>query len=115
VTCLPRVVGVRSGSPGLDRACAGGVRGLEFVASRPLGGAWLLDGLWHRLGIDTLPRRDAAGTGSDPVVERVLFALVANRALAPSSKLAATGWMAHDVHIPGLGGYTVSDDACYRG
>ncbi|OLM09186.1 MULTISPECIES: IS1634 family transposase [unclassified Pseudonocardia] len=81
---------------------------------------WLLDGLWHRLGIDTLLRRLAAGTSGrsggrsrrDPVVERVLFALVANRALAPSSKLAATGWVAHDVHVPGLD--TVSDDACYR-
>jgi len=30
-------------------------------------------------------RRLAAGTRRDPVVERVLFALVANRALAPSS------------------------------
>jgi Transposase len=90
--------------------------GLEFVESRPLGGAWLLDGLWRRLGIDRLLRRLAAGTRRDPVVERVLFALVANRALAPSSKLAATGWVAHDVHLSGLtgGDYTVSDDACYR-
>jgi hypothetical protein len=88
------------------------VPGLEFVESRPLGGAWLLDGLWHRLGIDTLLRRLAAGTRRDPIVERVLFALVANRALAPSSKLAATSWVAHDVHVPGLD--TVSDDACYR-
>ena len=49
-------------------------------------------------------------------MERVLFALVANRALAPSSKLAATSWIAHDVHLPGLTGsdYRVSDDACYR-
>jgi hypothetical protein len=46
------------------------------------------------------------------VVERVLIALVANRALAPSSKLAATSWIAHDVHLPGL--EQVSDDACYR-
>ena len=89
-----------------------GVPGLEFVESRPLGGAWLLDRLWHRLGIDTLLRRLAAGTRRDPVVERVLFALVANRALAPSSKLAATSWVAHDVHLPGLA--EVSDDACYR-
>src|SRR6266540_2126197 len=43
---------------------------------------------------------------------RVLFALVTNRALAPSSKLAAAGWVTHDVHIPGLA--EVSDDACYR-
>jgi hypothetical protein len=86
--------------------------GLEFVQSRPLSGVWLLDRLWHRLGIDTLLRRLATGTRRDPVVERVLFALVANRALAPSSKLAATSWVAHDVHLPGLD--AVSDDACYR-
>ena len=42
----------------------------------------------------------------------MLFALVANRALAPSSKLAAAAWMCHDVHIPGLA--QTSDDACYR-
>ncbi|HEY2762517.1 MAG TPA: IS1634 family transposase [Pseudonocardiaceae bacterium] len=112
ITALTRVVGVEASSTGPDRARAGGLPGLEFVESRPLGGAWLLDGLWHRLGIDTLPRRLAAGTRRDPVVERVLFALVANRALAPSSKLAATSWVAHDVHVPGLD--TVSDDACYR-
>jgi hypothetical protein len=45
-------------------------------------------------------------------VERVLFALVANRALKPSSKLAAADWVCHDVHLPGLP--FVTDDACYR-
>src|SRR3954452_11775228 len=112
IAALTRVVGVEAAASGPDRARAIGVAGLEFVESRPLGGAWLLDGLWHRLGIDTLLRRLAAGTRRDPVVERVLFALVANRALAPSSKLAATCWVAHDVHLPGLA--AVSDDACYR-
>jgi hypothetical protein len=89
-----------------------GVPGLAFTDSRPLGGAWLLDGLWQQLGIDTLLRRLAAGTRRDPIVERVLFTLVANRALAPSSKLAATGWLAERVHIPGI--EATSDDACYR-
>ena len=42
----------------------------------------------------------------------MLFGLVANRALAPSSKLAASEWMSRDVHIDGLG--EVTDDACYR-
>ena len=42
----------------------------------------------------------------------MLFGLVASRALAPSSKLAASEWMSHDVQIDGLG--EVSDDACYR-
>ena len=46
------------------------------------------------------------------MTERVLFGLVANRALAPSSKLAAADWVTHDVHIDGLP--QTSDDACYR-
>ena len=112
ITALTRVVGVEAGVERPGSGAGGRGAGLEFVESRPLGGAWLLDRLWHRLGIDTLLRRLAAGTRRDPVVERVLFALVANRALAPSSKLAATSWVAHDVHIPGLD--AVSDDACYR-
>ena len=90
-----------------------GVPGLESTESRPLGGAWLLGGLWQRLGIDTLLRRLAGRTRRDPVVERVVFALVANWALAPSSKLAATSWIAHDVHLPGLtGGEYQSEWTC---
>ena len=47
-----------------------------------------------------------------PRTERVLFALVANRALAPGSKLAAAGWVNRRAHIDGLA--QTSDDACYR-
>jgi hypothetical protein len=42
----------------------------------------------------------------------VLFALAANRALAPSSKLAASRWVNEDVLVTGLA--ATSDDACYR-
>jgi hypothetical protein len=42
----------------------------------------------------------------------VLFALTANRALAPSSKLAAARWASEDVLVSGLP--ETSDDACYR-
>jgi hypothetical protein len=42
----------------------------------------------------------------------VLLALTANRALAPSSKLAAARWASEDVLITGLAATT--DDACYR-
>ena len=87
--------------------------GWEFVSSVPLGGAYVLDGLWRRLGIDMVIRGCVKDRRLDSaVLERTLFALVANRALAPSSKLAATRWVAGDVHIEGLG--QVSDDACYR-
>src|SRR5512142_401073 len=112
ITSLTRLLGVEPATTGPDRVRVGGVPGLTFTDSRPIGGAWLLDGLWHQLGIDTLLRRLAAGTRRDPLVERVLFTLVANRALAPSSKLAATGWLADDVHVPGIEATT--DDACYR-
>ena len=113
IASLTRLLGVEPATgPGPERARVVGVRGLAFTDSRPLGGAWLLDGLWQQLGIDTLLRRLAAGTRRDPIVERVLFTLVANRALAPSSKLAATGWLAERVHIPGI--EATSDDACYR-
>jgi Transposase DDE domain len=86
--------------------------GLCFVESRPLGGAYVLDGRWHRLGVDKVMAKLLKGRRLDPRVERVLFGLVANRALAPSSKLAAATWITSDVHIDGLP--ATSDDACYR-
>src|SRR6266511_1417759 len=86
--------------------------GMAFVESRPLGGVWTLDGLWRRLGIDQTMRRLLKGRRLDASAERVLFALVANRALAPSSKLAAAHWVNDDAAIPGLEHTT--DDACYR-
>jgi hypothetical protein len=86
---------------------------MTFTDARPIGGAWLLDGLWQRLGIGAAIGRALAGRRLDDArVERILFALAANRALKPTSKLAATDWITHDVHIPGLP--TTSDDACYR-
>ncbi|HVH22650.1 MAG TPA: IS1634 family transposase [Pseudonocardia sp.] len=89
-----------------------GSEGLAFTSSRPVGGTLVLDALWHRLGIDTVMARLLAGRKRDPRTERVLFALVANRALAPGSKLAAAGWVNRRAHIDGLA--ETSDDACYR-
>jgi Transposase DDE domain len=85
---------------------------LAFVSSRPFGGTDVLDGLWRRYGIGATMTRLLATRRMTSPVERVLFALVANRALAPSSKLAAAEWISGDVHIDGLP--EVGDDACYR-
>jgi transposase len=95
-----------------DAALAASADGLEFTESRPLGGTWALDALWSRLGIGKEMRRLLKGRRLDDSAERVLFALVANRALAPSSKLAAARWISEDVMITGLS--VTSDDACYR-
>ena len=86
--------------------------GLEVVASRPLGGAWLLDVLWRRLGVAEALRELLGARRFATDVERVLFALVANRALAPCSKLAAAEWASEDAAIPGL--ETMDDDQAYR-
>jgi hypothetical protein len=96
--------------PGKARAVA--AQGLEFAESRPLGGTHVLDALWERLGIGPAMRDLLTGRRLDPGAERVLFALVANRALAPSSKLAAARWVSEDVLVTGLP--ATSDDACYR-
>jgi transposase len=92
-------------------AVAGGE--VEIVDSRRLGGAWTLDRLWERLGVGAAIRRVAAGRRLDgEAVERVVFALVAQRALEPGSKLAATRWVAERVAIDGCPQF--SDDQAYR-
>ncbi len=89
---------------------------LEFTSSVPFGGTYVLDHLWRRLKIDQIvgrvgqPKRGRRRNMT--TTERVLFGLVANRALAPSSKLAAADWITRDVHIDGLPG--TDDDTCYR-
>ncbi|MFN0089304.1 MAG: IS1634 family transposase [Acidimicrobiales bacterium] len=90
----------------------GDTSGVTPIDARPLGGVWALDGLWRRLGIDTTMAKLLAGRRLDARSERVLFALVANRALEPLSKLAATKWVTERVAVPGLD--TVDDDTCYR-
>lgn len=89
---------------------------LVFLESRPAGGVHVLDALWRRLNIDTAIRgagQNGRGRPRDnSASERVLFGLVASRALAPSSKLAAADWISNDVHIADLPATT--DDACYR-
>ena len=81
---------------------AGASEELRFVSSSPMGGAWVLDQLWRRLGVDRAITRVAEGRKVSPAVERLLFALVANRALEPSSKRAALEWASNDAWLPGI-------------
>jgi transposase len=100
-----------------EALAASGPGELSVTASRPVGGTHALDRLWRRLGLDQVTARSLAarpgrGRKPDPDAGRVLFALVANRALAASSKLACAEWVRDDVHVDGLD--DTSDDACYR-
>ncbi len=85
---------------------------VEVLDSRHLGGAWTLNRIWERLGIGAAIRRVAAGRRLDgEAVERVVFSLVAQRALEPGSKLAGTKWVAERVAIEDCTGF--SEDAAY--
>jgi len=98
----------------LDPSRAAALRepGLSYQGSVAFGGPWLLDQLWQRLGIGAIMAARLGKTRRDAAAERVLFALVANRALDPSSKLAAAHWVGRKAWIDRLP--ATSDDACYR-
>ena len=72
---------------------------LKFVSSRPAGGAYLLKALWQRLSIDDCLEKALDQRSFTAPVAEALFAMVANRALAPSSKLAIEQWAADEVFL----------------
>ncbi len=97
---------------GQGQHTAGATPELAYAGSVDFGGTYLLDQLWRRLGIGQVMTAMLGGTRRGAGTERVLFALVANRALDPSSKLAAAHWAGRKAHIDQLPAAT--DDACYR-
>ncbi|MFQ6093418.1 MAG: IS1634 family transposase, partial [bacterium] len=77
-------------------------RRFQWKQSRTFGGTYVLSALWHQLNFKTmLEKRSTNRQFTTPIVQSI-FAMVANRCLAPSSKLAITEWVAEDVYIPEL-------------
>ena len=98
----------------------GGDGGASFVAQDgfALEGAWEVGGphvvaaLWEELGIAKTLRRAARRGRYTTDVERAVLVMVAQRMLAPGSKLEATRWLADEIRMPGIG--EVTDDQLYR-
>jgi transposase len=100
-------------SDGAEAGLAAGASPMEVLDSRPVGVSWLLDGLWDKLRIAAAINKQATdGRRFTTNMERVLFALVANRAIEPMSKLSAAEWVCEDVVIPGLA--AMDEDQAYR-
>jgi transposase len=99
-------------SAGHEAGLAAGAAPLEVIDARPIGSTQLLDGLWRRLDVGAAMRAATDARRFTTNMERVLFALVANRAAAPMSKLSAAEWVREDTSIPGLS--TMDDDQAYR-
>jgi len=87
-----------------QEAEAGAAQGrpLSFKESRPMGGGWVLNALWRQLGLDAAIAKVVEERAFRTPVERALFAMVANRALSPRSKLGVEAWVAEEVALPGV-------------
>jgi len=74
----------------------------RLVDAWPYGPLYVLEALWRRLGLAEIIADQLKGRKLDFAVERALFAMVANRACAPCSKLYCyEQWLREDVRIAG--------------
>jgi len=77
----------------------------KLIEAWPYGDLYVLEQLWRRLGFGEVIAEVLGKRKLGFEVERALFAMVANRACAPCSKLYCyEQWLAEDVHIEGTGG-----------
>jgi transposase len=72
---------------------------MRFVRSVPQGGAWVLRLLWEQLGMDGMLSRYLHHREFTSPVAWAIFAMVANRALAPESKRGVEEWVREDVAL----------------
>jgi Transposase DDE domain len=85
-------------APSAIAADAGDVR---IRDSWPYGGVFVVEQLWKEVGIGDVLARCAGEDGTEQTFERALFAMVANRALEPYSKLYCwEQWLREDVFLP---------------
>lgn len=75
--------------------------GWQFVNSWEHGPLYAIEDLWKRLGIGKLIEKAQAREDRSVPFERAAFVMVANRCLAPTSKLGCyEKWLAEDVYFP---------------
>jgi transposase len=78
---------------------------VHILDSWPYGGAYVLETLWRELEIPRVIENQTRRQGTRQPFERALFAMVANRALAPYSKLyCQEQWLSEEVFFAGREG-----------
>ena len=102
VTSIQRFLG---SLPGHGQNISAG--NFEILASKTYGGCWLLNQLWQRLQIGDCLKQALTKTGYEIPIERSLFAMVANRAVEPASKLSTENWVNNEAYIPALSSVSV--------
>ena len=91
---------------------AGAPTGFDFIEAREQGRPHVVQALWQELGVGRALERVAGSRRYQRDIERHVFAMVAQRTIAPHSKLEATRWAPREVVLPGVG--ELSDDGLYR-
>ena len=77
------------------------VEGWKFQNSWEHGGLYVIGKLWEELGIRELMEKAAREEERTTPLERAVFIMVANRCLAPRSKLSCyERWLAEDIYFP---------------
>jgi len=77
-------------------------KNVKLKSCRSFGGIYVLQALWEQLKLQKILENRIVNKQFKTPIPRAVFAMVANRCLSPSSKLAVTEWVEQDVHIPGL-------------
>lgn len=83
-------------------AAGGGLpEGLELLPAKHYGGVYVIEALWRRVGLGEILAKHAASRRGRAPHEVALLAMVANRLLAPSSKLACYDtWLPRQAYFP---------------
>ena len=75
--------------------------GVTVHGAQPYGGVYVLEQIWKEIGIDRVLGEHLRAARIRQPFERVLFAMVANRCLAPYSKLYCwEQWISEEVFLP---------------
>lgn len=75
---------------------------LKWKSSRSFGGSYLLAELWRQLNFETILSKLITNRKFTTPICQAIFAMVANRCLAPKSKLGVSEWLQYDVFIPDI-------------
>lgn len=85
-----------------DRMARNNDANFQFLTSREVGVVWVLNELWNHLGMGKAISSLISDRKFRTPIERMIFAMVANRIVSPGSKLSIEHWVEHKVLVPGL-------------
>lgn len=117
------IAGLRRLSESIRRVCEDGRGGeadpgrqsgvlpedIDLLPARSYGGIYVAEALWRRVGLSQILAKRLSSRRDRAPHDTALFAMVANRLLAPSSKLACYDtWLAKQAHFPAGESLTLS-------